>query len=74
MELNNIIFSFLLSFVGFFFNKYLILSIKKSKFNLLSDDQFKKPQAFHANPTFIFGGITSIFLCHKTLTKNNHLK
>jgi len=58
MELNNIIFPFLLSFVGFFFNKYLILSIKKSKFNLLSDDQFKKPQAFHANPTFILGGIT----------------
>ena len=58
MELNNIIFSFLLSFVGFFFNKYLILSIKKSKINLLSDDQFKKPQAFHTNPTFILGGIT----------------
>mgnify|MGYP001403412418 CR=1 FL=1 len=58
MELNNIIFSFLLSFVGFFFIKYLILSAKKSKFNLLSDDQFKKPQAFHTNPTLILGGIT----------------
>ena len=58
MELNNIIFSFLLSFVGFFFIKYLILSAKKSKFNLLSDDQFKKPQAFHTNPTLRLGGIT----------------
>ena len=58
MELNNIIFSFLLLFFSYFFNKYFLLILKKSKFNLLFDNQFNKPQAFHENPTYRLGGIT----------------
>ena len=58
MELNNIIFSFLLLFVGYFLIKYFLLIFKKSKSNLLADDQFDKPQAFHENSTYRLGGIT----------------
>ena len=58
MELNNIIFSFLLLFFSYFFNKYFLLILKKSKFNLLFDNQFNKPQAFHENPTYRLGGVT----------------
>ena len=58
MELNNIIFSFLLLFFTYFFNKYFLLILKKSKFNLLFDNQFNKPQAFHENPTYRLGGVT----------------
>ena len=58
MELNNIIFSFLLLFVGYFLIKYFLLILKKSKSNLLADDQFDKPQAFHENSTYRLGGIT----------------
>ena len=35
---------------------------QKSKFNLLNDDQFKKPQAFHENSTYRLGGIIIFFL------------
>ena len=58
MELNSIIFSFLLLFVGYFLIKYFLLILKKSKSNLLADDQFDKPQAFHENSTYRLGGIT----------------
>ena len=58
MELNNIIFSFALLFVGYFFKKYSLLILKKNKFKLLSDNQFKKPQAFHETATYRLGGIT----------------
>ena len=58
MELNNIIFSFLLLFLGYFFNRYFLIFFKKSNFSMLSDDQFKKPQAFHKNSTPRLGGIT----------------
>jgi len=61
MELNNIIFSFLLLFFGYFLNKYFLLIIKKFRFNLLFDNQFNKPQAFHAIPTPRLGGITIFF-------------
>ena len=62
MELNNIIFSILVLLLGYFFNKYLILVLKKSKFNILNDDQFDKPQAFHENSAYRTGGITIFFL------------
>ena len=57
MELNNIIFSFLLLFLGYFLKKYFLVMFQKSKFNLLNDDQLKKPQAFHENSTYRLGGI-----------------
>ena len=57
MELNNIIFSLFLIFFGYFFSKYLLLIFKKSKSNLLADNQFQKLQAFHANSTYRLGGI-----------------
>jgi len=57
MELNNIIFSLFLIFFGYFFSKYLLLIFKKSKTNLLADDQFQKLQAFHENSTYRLGGI-----------------
>ena len=58
MELNNIIFSFVLLFLGYFFNKYFLTIFQKSKFNLLADDKFQKPQAFHENSTYRLGGVT----------------
>ena len=61
MDLNSLIFSFLLLFFGFFFNKYFLFIITKSKFDFLSDNQFKKPQAFHENATYRLGGVV-IFL------------
>ena len=57
MELNNIIFSVFLIFFGYFFGKYLLLTFKKSKTNLLADNQFQKIQAFHENSTHRLGGI-----------------
>ena len=57
MELNNIIFSALLILFGFFFNKYILIIFKKTNFNLLSDDQFQKPQAFHEQSTYRLGGV-----------------
>ena len=59
-ELNNFIFPLCLIFFGYFFSKYLLLLFKKSKTNLLIDNQFKKPQAFHENSTYRLGG-TIIF-------------
>ena len=56
MELNNIIFSLFLIFFGYFFSKYLLLIFKKSKCNLLADNQFQKIQAFHENSTYRLGG------------------
>ena len=64
MESSNIIFSFLLIVFGYFFNMYFLKILKKSKSNLLIDDQFKKPQAFHQTSTYRIGGITTfILLC-----------
>lgn len=61
MELNNIIFSILLLSVSFFFNKYLLLIFYKSKYNLLIDNDYNKPQAFHESSTYRLGGITIFF-------------
>ena len=57
MELNSIIFPILFIIIGYFFSKYLVLIVNKSKSNLFVDNQFKKPQAFHENPTYRLGGI-----------------
>jgi len=57
MELNNIIFAFFLLFFGYFFNKYLLVFLKKTKSIFLADNQFQKPQAFHENSTYRLGGI-----------------
>ena len=57
MELNNIIFSLFLILFGYFFSKYLLLVFKKSKSNLLADNQFQKIQAFHEDSTYRLGGV-----------------
>ena len=57
MALNNIIFSLFLIFFGYFFSIYLLLVFKKKKYNLLADNQFRKPQAFHEHPIYRLGGI-----------------
>tara|TARA_B110000438_G_scaffold295390_1_gene338320 strand:- start:70 stop:1128 length:1059 start_codon:yes stop_codon:yes gene_type:complete len=62
MELNNIIFLFLLLTFGYFLNTYALLLSKKFKFNLISDNQFDKPQAFHKKSTYRIGGITIYLL------------
>jgi len=61
MELNNIIFVFLLLIFSFSINKYLLLFFNKNKANLFFDDDYKKPQAFHKKSTYRLGGI-SIYL------------
>jgi len=58
MELNNILFSFFLLIFGYFFSKYFLLIVKKYNWSLISDNQFKKPQAFHFDSTPRVGGIT----------------
>ena len=64
MDLNNIIFSFLLLFIAYFSKKYFLSILKKNKSNLLIDNQFKKPQAFHESSTYRLGGsIFFILLC-----------
>ena len=61
MESSKILFTFFFIFFSFIINKYFLSISKKNKFNLLKDNQFQKPQAFHLNPTFRLGGITIFF-------------
>ena len=61
MELNNIVFSFFLLIFGYFFNNYILLLLKKSNTNLMADNDFHKPQAFHEKTTYRVGGITVFF-------------
>ena len=61
MELNNIIFVFLLLIFSFSINKYFLLFLNKKKINLFFDNEYKKPQAFHKKSTYRIGGI-SIYL------------
>jgi len=61
MELNNIIFVFLLFIFSFSINKYFLLFCDKNKINLFFDNDYKKPQAFHKKSTYRLGGI-SIYL------------
>jgi len=67
MELNNIIFSFLVILIGFFFTNYCLLNLQKNKLKLLADDQFRKPQAFHQHTTFRLGGIIFFLLLNLVL-------
>jgi len=62
MELNNIIFSCLLLFFGYFFNQYILKLFYSSKFNYLIDSDYKKPQAFHEKSTYRLGGVTFFLL------------
>ena len=57
MALSNTIFLVSIIFFAFLFNKYLLFFFKKINTNLLVDDQFSKPQAFHKNPIPRLGGI-----------------
>jgi UDP-GlcNAc:undecaprenyl-phosphate/decaprenyl-phosphate GlcNAc-1-phosphate transferase len=58
---NNLIFFFVLVVISVLFNKYFLIILKKYNPNLLVDDQFGKPQAFHENPTSVTGGIGVYF-------------
>jgi len=58
MDLNNIIFTISLLIIGYFLNQKIVKIFNKSKINILKDDQFKKPQAFHALSTYRLGGLT----------------
>ena len=58
MLFNNLTFLFALIISSYFFQWFLL---KKNNSKLLIDDQFKKPQAFHAFPIPITGGL-GIFL------------
>ena len=70
MELNNIIISILILFSGYLLNKYFLIISYKYKFNILTDDQFNKPQAFHENSTPRAGGVTTFLLLPKLVFVN----
>jgi len=61
MELNNIIFSVLLILFVLFLSKFFLHVFNKAEFQILKDDQFNKPQAFHESSTYRLGGLI-IFL------------
>ena len=61
MELNNIVFPVLLLIFSYFLNKYILNIFYKSKYKLLADSDYNKPQGFHERTTYRLGGI-SIFL------------
>ena len=61
MELNNLVLSISLVLFGGFFYKYFSLIIKKFNPDLLVDNQFKKPQAFHSYPVPTLGGLCIFF-------------
>ena len=61
MFYNNLIFILILIPLFYFQTKFLIHIIDKNKINILSDQDFSKPQAFHENSVPRAGGI-SIFL------------
>jgi len=61
MELSNIIFSLLLLFFSYFLNKYILLFFYRSKSNLLADNDYQKPQAFHEISTYRLGGVAIFF-------------
>ena len=61
MNLNNLTSIFFLILLNFFFYKYFLIMLNKSRSKLLVDNQFSKPQAFHDYPILTIGGI-GIFL------------
>jgi len=62
VELNNIFFSLVLVFIGYFLTKYLLINFRNKKIDFLTDNQFTKPQAFHTEPTYRVGGLIIFFL------------
>ena len=62
MDLNNLILFFFLIVFGLFFYKYFTIFLSKYNINLLIDDEFKKPQAFHQSPISTSGGVGIFFL------------
>jgi len=61
MDLNNLILIFSLIVFGVFFYKYFLLILNKNKPQLLIDNQFTKPQAFHESPISTAGGLCIFF-------------
>jgi len=61
MDSNSLILFFILISFGFFFYKYFLILLKKYNFQILIDDQLKKPQAFHDFPVSTSGGIGIFF-------------
>ena len=61
MDLNNLILFFFLIVFGLFFYKYFLIFLNKYNINLLIDDEFRKPQAFHQSPISTSGGIGIFF-------------
>ena len=61
MDLNNLIFFFVLISFGLFFYRYFLLILYKYNSKLLVDDDLEKPQAFHAFPVSTSGGIGIFF-------------
>ena len=57
MSINNLILIFLLILFNLFFCKYFLSILNKFNPKLLIDDQFNKPQAFHAYPISTSGGL-----------------
>ena len=68
MELSNIIFTIFLLLISFFFNKYILIVVNKVKYNVLRDDDFNKPQAFHYKATYRIGGIFILYFLAISLT------
>ena len=61
MDLNNLILIFFLIAFNILFYKYFLFILKKYDPNVLIDDQFGKPQAFHTFSISVIGG-SGIFL------------
>ena len=61
MDLNNFFFYLFLISFAYIFNKYSPSILRNFNPNLLVDNQFEKPQAFHKESTSLLGG-TSILL------------
>ena len=61
MELNNLLLIFFLVCFSLFFYKYFLLILKRFNPQLLIDDQFRKPQAFHESPVSTSGGVAIFF-------------
>jgi len=74
MGLDNFIY---ISFLGIFFNYYLIKNYKLLLLKKIADTEFNKPQAFHRFPAIRSGGITILifllFLIFFYENKNNYL-
>jgi len=61
MDLNNLIFSFILISFGFLFYKSFLIVSKKYNLKLLIDNELEKPQAFHKFPVPTAGGLGIFF-------------